>query len=94
MNGHIVIPHRSHFTWQRAALVISQDFVGLQFATLKSPATAVQAERERERETDSAKVQGQFMTLSHINFRLLSKSFVKVSHLDFGSRVNDLFHRE
>lgn len=74
MNGHIVIPHRSHFTWKRTELVIRQDFAGLQLAVLELPATAVQ--RERERETTEVKIQGLFIglheniyTFVKINFR-------------------------
>lgn len=80
MNGHIVIPHRSHFTWQRTALVISQDFVGLQLAVLNLPATAVQ------RETIEAKLQGQF-TISHIKFIVIS--YISVNKFNFKSREID-----
>lgn len=80
MNGHIVIPHRSHFTWQRTALVISQDFAGLQLAVLNLPATAVQ------RETAEAKLQEQSM-ISHI--KLIVISYISVENFNFKSREID-----
>lgn len=47
MNAHIVIPHRSHFTWKQTTLVIRQDFAGLQLSMLNLPGIVVWRERER-----------------------------------------------
>lgn len=74
MNGHTVIPHRSHFTWQRTALVISQDFAGLQLAVLNLPATAVQREKLLK-----WNCKGHFM-ISRIKFIIISSMFEKIVH--------------
>lgn len=88
MNGHIVIPHRSHFTWQRTALVISQDFAGLQLAVLNLPATAVQ------RETVEAKIAralyGIIYKVSNYILYVCKRSFI----LDLGCRCGTIFYTE